>query len=70
MSLLGNQKKVNIGDTVSGTITRILANKGIVVKLDGKGVQAFMPLHHLSVSYDLNHALLSMFISLYCNKIF
>lgn len=50
--------KLKIGQEVSGTITSI-DEEGLRVKVDGKNVEAFMPLHHLSVNYDLNHLLLS-----------
>lgn len=54
--------KLKIGQEVSGIITRVQA-KGLHIKIDGKDVEAFMPLHHLSVNYDLNSALLGMFCS-------
>lgn len=54
------QGTLKIGEEVSGTITSI-QEKGLLVNVVDKNVQAFLPLHHLSVNYDLNPTLLSMF---------
>lgn len=55
------QGKLKIGEEVSGTITSI-QEKGLLVNVVDKNVQAFLPLHHLSINYDLNPTLLSMFL--------
>lgn len=52
------QIKIEIGQKVSGTITRI-ERTGLIVNVIESNEEAFIPLHHLSVTYTLNSTLLS-----------
>lgn len=54
------QPKIRAGKEVSGIITSIQDN-GLRINIIDKNIQAFIPLHHLSVNYDLNPLLLSTF---------
>lgn len=57
---VGKVKPVHVGEEVNVTVCKV-NNDGIEVQVKNKNLQAFIPLHHISVSYDLNSALLSRY---------
>lgn len=62
------QVKLEIGQTVSGIVTSI-QKTGLIINVIDTDEEAFMPLHHLSVWYQLNSDLLSKFQILILNLI-
>lgn len=56
-------KPLLVGEEVNATVCKILEN-GMEVQVQNKNVLAFIPLHHLSVNYDLNSILLGMYVKL------
>lgn len=53
-----SKQEISLGEEVSGTVTKIL-KKGLFVNVAHKNIEGFVPLHHLSINYDLNPLLLS-----------
>lgn len=53
-------KPLLIGDEVNVVVSKVKED-GLEVQVQNKNLQAFIPLHHLSVNYDLNSVLLGKF---------